>query len=116
MGPELKARMLISHQLMLFGGENSIIDRCESEAAQLLSFSMQSRPVLIDLAINLHHCCIYTRGTFVCFSGVLTSWGGKMELNSSEMGVSRDNNAAGLEQTHAHLILVQIIKWLFSGD
>lgn len=39
-----------------------------------------------------------------------------MELSSSEMGVSLDNNAAGLEQTHAHLILVQIIKWLFSGD
>lgn len=53
-------------------GENSIIDYCKTKAAPLLSFSMQPWLMVIDLAINLHHCCVYTLGTFVCFSDVLT--------------------------------------------
>lgn len=51
-------------------GENPIIDCCEAKAAPLPPFTMQSWLVVIDLAINLHHCCIYT--TFVCFSDILT--------------------------------------------
>lgn len=66
---------------------------------------MQSWLMVIDVAINLHHCCVYTLGTFVCFSDVLTLiLGGERELNSSEMGVLQDNNAVGLESKYKFIL------------